>query len=137
MAMVGVLRRRIPSASASMRRSMWYSIRARGRVLEALRFARWPGQWYAEWQGPPPYTTVAIKKGRNTVGRVYCGNTKLRNGGPWGKLRFESEQRFAWKDARPLEEFRTRLPQRCFGVQCSVRGELPATSRGSNGRFRR
>ena len=24
------------------------------RVLEALRFARWPGQWYAEWQGAPP-----------------------------------------------------------------------------------
>jgi len=77
-------------------------------VLEALRFARWPGLWYAEWQGPPPYTTVAIKKGRHTVGRVYCRNTKLRNGGPrWGKLRFESEHRFQWRQARPLDELRT------------------------------
>jgi hypothetical protein len=77
-------------------------------VLEALRFARWPGQWYAEWQGPPPYTTVAIKKGRHTVGRVYCRNTKLRNGEPrWGKLRFESEHRFQWRQARPLDELRT------------------------------
>jgi hypothetical protein len=78
------------------------------RVLEALRFARWPGQWYAEWQGPPPYTTVAVKKGRHTVGRVYCRNTKLRNGQPrWGKLRFESEHRFTWREARPLEDFRS------------------------------
>jgi hypothetical protein len=78
------------------------------QVLEALRYARWPGQWYAEFQGPPPHTTVAVKKGRNTIGRVYCRNTKLRNGQPrWGKLRFESEQRFTWREARPLEELRT------------------------------
>lgn len=77
-------------------------------TLEALRFARWPGQWYAEWQGPPPYTTVAVKKGRHTVGRVYCRNTKLRNGQPrWGKLRFESEHRFTWREARPLEDFQS------------------------------
>jgi hypothetical protein len=77
-------------------------------VLEALRYARWPGQWYAEWQGPPPYTTVAIKKGRHTIGRVYCRNTKLRNDGPrWGKLRFESEHRFVWRQARPLGELRS------------------------------
>lgn len=76
-------------------------------VLEGLRYARWPGQWYAEWQGPPPYTTVAIKKGRHTIGRVYCRNSKLRRGGPrWGRLRFETEHRFAWKDARPLDELR-------------------------------
>ena len=75
------------------------------RVLEGLRYARWPHQWYAEWQGPPPYTTVAIKKRRHTIGRAYCRNTKLRNGGPrWGKLRFESEQRFTWRDQRPLSE---------------------------------
>ena len=81
-------------------------IRERGIVsLEGLRYARWPGQWYAEWQGPPPYTTVAIKKGRNTIGRAYCRNTKLRNGGArWGKLRFETEQRFAWRDSRPVAE---------------------------------
>lgn len=75
------------------------------QVLEGLRYARWPGQWYAEWQGPPPYTTVAIKKRRHTIGRVYCRNTKLRNGGSrWGKLRFETEQRFQWRDQRPLTE---------------------------------
>jgi hypothetical protein len=78
-------------------------------TLEALRYARWPGQWYAEWQGPPPYTTVAIKKGRNTIGRVYCRNSKLRNAAPrWGRLRFETEHRFAWKDARPLDELRKK-----------------------------
>ena len=27
-------------------------------VLEALRFARWPGQWYAQWQG-----AVAVEPG--------------------------------------------------------------------------
>jgi hypothetical protein len=75
------------------------------RVLEGVRYARWPRQWYAEWQGPPPYTTVAIKRGRHTVGRVYCRNTKLRNGGRrWTKLRFEGEQRFSWRCARPVKE---------------------------------
>jgi hypothetical protein len=75
------------------------------RVLEALRYARWPGKWYAEWQGPPPYTTVAIKRGSHTVGRVYCRNTKLRNERPrWGKLRFESERRFDWQMGRQLSE---------------------------------
>jgi hypothetical protein len=74
-------------------------------VLAGLRAARWPRGWYAEFQGPPPYTTVAIKSGRKTVGRAYCRNTKTRNGNPrWGKLRFEREQRFAWHDRRPLEE---------------------------------
>lgn len=66
-------------------------------ALEALRFARWPRGWYAEWQGPPPYTTVAIKAGRRTVARAYCRNSKLRNGGPrHGKIRFERQQRFEW-----------------------------------------
>jgi hypothetical protein len=75
------------------------------RVLEALRYARWPRGWYAEWQGPPPYTTVAIKSNSKTVARAYCRNTKLKNGKPrWGKLRFEREQRFTWSDQRPVEE---------------------------------
>jgi hypothetical protein len=74
-------------------------------VLEALRHARWSNGWYAEYQGPPPYTTVAIKRQTKIVGRVYCRNTKLRNGGPrWGKLRFEREQRFEWRDRRPVAE---------------------------------
>jgi hypothetical protein len=74
-------------------------------VLEALRYARWPRGWYAEYQGPPPHTTVAIKNRTKTVARVYCRNTKLRNGNPrWGKLRFEREQRFAWRDRRKLAE---------------------------------
>jgi hypothetical protein len=74
-------------------------------VLEALRYARWPNGWYTEFQGPPPYTTVAVKHKTRIVGRVYCRNTKLRNGQPrWGKLRFEREQRFAWRDQRPLGE---------------------------------
>ena len=75
------------------------------RVMEALRFARWPFQCYAEWQGAPPYTTVAIKRTGKTIARVYCRNTKLRNGrARWGKLRFERQQQFAWKDRRPVEE---------------------------------
>ena len=74
-------------------------------TLEALRFARWPKGWYAEWQGPPPYTTVAVKSGRKTVARAYCRNSKLRNGGQrWGKLRFEREHRFDWATARPVGE---------------------------------
>jgi hypothetical protein len=74
-------------------------------ALEALRHARHPNGWYAEWQGPPPYTTVAIKSGRSIVGRAYCRNTKLRNGGErWGKIRFEREHRFDWARARPVEE---------------------------------
>jgi hypothetical protein len=39
------------------------------RAMEGLRHARWPFRWYAEWQGPPPYTTVAIKSGKKIIGR--------------------------------------------------------------------
>jgi hypothetical protein len=75
------------------------------KVLEALRFARWPRAWYAEWQGPRPYTTVAVKSGTRIVGRAYCRNSKLKNGRPrWSKLRFEAEQRFQWASARPVAE---------------------------------
>jgi len=74
-------------------------------VLEALRYARWPRGWYAEYQGPPPHTTVAIKHMTKTVARVYCRNTKLRNGNArWGKLRFEREQRFEWREQRKVSE---------------------------------
>lgn len=98
------------------------------RVLEALRFARWPGRWYAEWQGPPPYTTVAIKKGRNTIGRVYCRNTKLRNGGArWGKLRFESEHRFTWRGARPLDDLRTETAAGVFWGSIFGQGQAAGT----------
>lgn len=84
-------------------------------VLEALRYARWPYGWYAEWQGPPPYTTVAIKSKTKIVGRVYCRNTKLRNGNPrWGKLRFEREQRFEWRDRRPLSELAQEVTASTF-----------------------
>jgi hypothetical protein len=69
-------------------------------ALEALRSARWPNGWYAEWAGPPPYTTVNVKAQTKTVARVYCRNTKLRNGGArWGKLRYEVEHVRQWKDA--------------------------------------
>ena len=98
------------------------------RVLEGLRYARWPHPWYAEWQGPPPYTTVAIKKRRHTIGRVYCRNTKLRNGGPrWGKLRFEREQLFAWRDQRPLSELENAAAAAVFWS--SVFGQGTAAGR--------
>lgn len=85
------------------------------RVMEGLRHARWPYRWYAEWQGPPPYTTVAIKSGRKIIGRVYCRNTKTRNGlVRWGKLRFEREQRFEWKDRRPVAELQTESAASTF-----------------------
>lgn len=85
------------------------------RVMEGLRYARWPYGWYAEWQGPPPYTTVAVKNKTKTVARVYCRNTKLGNGSArWGKLRFEREQRFAWKDRRPLIELGTTVAASTF-----------------------
>ena len=75
------------------------------QVLEALRFARWPRGWFAEWQGAPPFTTVAVKSGMKTVARAYCRNTKVRNGRErWGKIRFEREHRFDWASARPVEE---------------------------------
>jgi hypothetical protein len=84
-------------------------------VLEALRHARWPYGWYAEFQGAPPYTTVAIKAKTKIVGRVYCRNTKLRNGNPrWGKLRFEREQRFEWRDQRPLSELAQEVTASTF-----------------------
>jgi hypothetical protein len=84
-------------------------------VLEALRYARWPYAWYAEFQGAPPYTTVAIKSKTKIVGRVYCRNTKLRNGNPrWGKLRFEREQRFEWRDQRPLSELAQEVTASTF-----------------------
>src|SRR5262249_35532518 len=75
------------------------------KVLEVLRHARWPRGWHATYEGPPPFTTVAIKSRTKIVGRAYCRNSKLRNGRPrWGKLRFEAEQRFEWASARPVEE---------------------------------
>src|SRR4051794_10659465 len=75
------------------------------KALEGLRFARWPKSWYAEWQGPPPFTTVAVKAGTKTVARAYCRNSKLRNGRDrWGKIRFEREHRFPWATARPVVE---------------------------------
>jgi hypothetical protein len=74
-------------------------------VLEALRYARWPRSWYAEFQGPPPYTTVAVKLGKKIVARAYCRNSKLRNGAErWGKLRFEREHRFVWANGRSVGE---------------------------------
>jgi hypothetical protein len=78
------------------------------RAMEGLRHARWHFRWYAEWQGPPPYTTVAIKSGKKIIGRVYCRNTKTGKGLPRrGKLRFEREQRFEWKDRRPVAELQS------------------------------
>lgn len=69
-------------------------------VLEGLKNARWPNGWYSEWAGPPPYTTVNVKAQTKTIARVYCRNTKTRNGQPrWGRLRFEREQRFTWAQA--------------------------------------
>lgn len=91
-------------------------------TLEAAKYARWPNGWHAEFQGPPPYTTVAIKAQSKTVGRIYCRNAKLRNGGPrWGKLRFESESRYVWSQARPMEglenvAFATMLWGNVFGL---------------------
>jgi hypothetical protein len=73
--------------------------------LEGLRYARWPRGWHAEFQGPPPYTTVAVKRGTSTVARAYCRNAKLRNGKErWGKIRFEREQRFPWRESRSVDE---------------------------------
>jgi hypothetical protein len=107
MAMIGIL----PAEDARYVRvdpaiDVGYSDPLEGqRVLEGLRYARWPGQLHAEYQGAPPYTTVAIKRRTHTVGRVYCRNSKLRNGGArWGKLRFEAEQRFKWRGGRPVLE---------------------------------
>lgn len=74
------------------------------RRLEALRYARWPRGWYAQYEGPPPHTTVTIKSGKNTVGRAYCRNAKLKNGGEkFGKIRFEREQLFQWATSLPVE----------------------------------
>jgi hypothetical protein len=93
-----------------------YEDPAAGRdVMEALRYARWPYGWYAEFQGAPPYTTVAVKSKMKIIGRVYCRNTKLRNGNPrWGKLRFEREQRFVWRDQRPLSELAREVTASTF-----------------------
>jgi hypothetical protein len=74
------------------------------RALEALRYARLPRGWYAQYEGPPPHTTVSIKSGTSTVGRAYCRNTKLKNGAPkFGKIRYEREQRFQWQTSLPVE----------------------------------
>lgn len=75
-------------------------------LLDALRGARWPRGWYAEWAGAPPYTTVNVKRDTTTIACVYCRNTKLRNGGErYGKLRLEARQRFrTWQVARPVDE---------------------------------
>jgi len=107
MAMVGVLPPEEPGyVRVDPAVDVVYDDPGEGRdVLEALRYARWPRGRYAEYQGAPPYTTVAMKSKRKTVARVYCRNTKLRNGGlRWGKLRFEREQRLAWQERRPLTD---------------------------------
>jgi hypothetical protein len=98
------------------------------RVLDGLRFARWPRGWHAEFQGPPPYTTVAIKKATKTIARAYCRNTKLRNGGPrWGKIRLEREQRFEWLHRRPLEELERVEAAEMFWGSAFGRGAASGT----------
>jgi hypothetical protein len=73
------------------------------RALEVLRYARWPRGWYAQFEGPPPHTTVSIKSGTSTVGRAYCRNSKLKNGAPkFGKIRFEREHKFQWTTSPPV-----------------------------------
>ena len=65
--------------------------------------------------GSSPLHDVAIKKGRNTIGRVYCRNTKLRNGeARWGNLRFERAHRFTWREARRLEDLHTEAVAAVF-----------------------
>lgn len=75
------------------------------RVLEAVKAARWPNGWYTEYAGSPPYTTVYVKsRGGSVKARVYCRNTKERNGEQrFGRLRFEVQQRFDWSAAHPVE----------------------------------
>jgi hypothetical protein len=107
MALVGVLPVEDPSyVRVDPAVDVVYDDPLEGRqVLEGLRYARWPYGWYAQFEGPPPYTTVSVKSGTRTIGRAYCRNSKLKNGLPrWGKIRFEREQRFEWKDRRPLDE---------------------------------
>jgi hypothetical protein len=98
------------------------------KVLEGLRYARWPRGWYAQYEGPPPYTTVSVKAKTRIVARVYCRNEKLRNGRQrWGKLRFEAERRFQWADSRPLAELAN--PAACETFWSSVFGAGAASGR--------
>lgn len=54
---------------------------------------------------------------------VYCRNTKLRNGeARWGKLRFASEHRFTWREARRLEDLRTETAAVVFWGSVFGRG---------------
>jgi hypothetical protein len=85
------------------------------RALEGLRYARWGSGMHAEFQGPPPYTTVAVKRGTKTHARAYCRNTKLKNGGPrWGKIRFEREQRFPWQMRFPIDALQGPIAAEMF-----------------------
>jgi hypothetical protein len=54
-------------------------------------------------------------------------NTKTKNGGPrWGKIRFEREQRFEWKDGRQLDELGqvTRIPREVQTLKLIERVQL-------------
>lgn len=70
--------------------------------LQAVKHARWPNGWHTEFQGPPPYTTVAVKLNQRIVASVYCRATKMKTGERWSRLRFEVRKHDRWPTARPV-----------------------------------
>jgi hypothetical protein len=107
-------------------------------VFEGLRYARWPYGWYAQFEGPPPHTTVSVKNGTKTVARAYCRNTKLRNGNPGGEGLDSSENggSSGVSSGRSVSS-QTRRRQPRTGVRRSGTARQREKSRGSSGRFRR
>ena len=81
------------------------------QVLEALRFARWPGQWYAEFQGPHPTPRSPSGEGRRSSDGSTAGTPNSETPAPLGEAavreratihvaRGEATRRVAERDGR-------------------------------------
>jgi hypothetical protein len=108
------------------------------RVLEGLRYARWPRGWHAEYQGPPPYTTVAVKHKTKTVARATAGTRSSRTAVHAGERSASNGS----SDSNGVTAARLRSslaskPRRHTGARRSDWARRPGPSSALHGRFRR
>ena len=130
MAMVGVLPPEDPvcvrvDAAVDVRYS---DTREGQRVLEALRFARWPGQWYAEWQGPPRTRQLRSRRAGTRLGVCIAAirsSGTVRLGGANCDSRASTGSRGVRRDRSKTYGRRRRRPS--SGGLSSARGRAAGT----------
>ena len=94
------------------------------RVLEALRFARWPGQWYAEWQGPPPTRPSRSRRAGTPLGGCTAGTRSsgtVEHDGANCDSRASTDSPGARRDPSKICALRRQQP--CSGGRSSAKGK--------------